>query len=119
MEMNILLWKAVSLFTLLYSLGLPGCDGCNETFHADSNDFHSPNYPQKYPDEEYCSWRITISPSHQVYLMFTYFSLQFENNTDSVYVYDGDKETGEVLGVFYGGHRPPRKEYIPRQTAYL
>ena len=39
--------------------------------------------------------------------MFTNFSLQNENDTDKVYVYDGEKATGEVLGVFYGGHPPP------------
>ena len=78
------------------------CDGCNETFQADKGGFHSPNYPQQYPDNQYCSWRITVSPSHQVYLLFTSFTLQAENNTDAVYVYDGDSETGEVLGVFYG-----------------
>ena len=77
------------------------CDGCNETFHADKGGFHSPNYPH-YPDDQYCSWRITVSPSHQVYLIFTSFNLQPENNTDAVYMYDGDSETGELLGVFYG-----------------
>ena len=40
--------------------------------------------------------------------MFTSFSLQAENNTDAVYVYDGENATGEVLGVFYGGHPPPK-----------
>ena len=37
-----------------------------------------------------------------MYLLFTSFNLQAENNTDAVYVYDGDSETGKVLGVFYG-----------------
>ena len=41
--------------------------------------------------------------------MFTNFSLQNEKNTDELYVYDGDNATGEVLGVFYGGHPPPEK----------
>ena len=40
--------------------------------------------------------------------MFTSFSLQAENNTDVVYVYDGENATGEVLGMFYGGHPPPK-----------
>ena len=37
-----------------------------------------------------------------MYLLFTSFTLQAENNTDAVYVYDGGSETGELLGVFYG-----------------
>ena len=85
------------------------CDGCNETFQADKGGFHSPNYPQQYPDNQFCSWRITVSPSNQVYLQFSNFTLQAENNTDAVYVYDGDNETGEVLGVFYGSD--PRSIY--------
>lgn len=87
------------------------CDGCNETFQADKGGFHSPNYPQQYPDDQYCSWRITVSLSHQVYLMFTSFNLQAENNTDAVYMYDGDSETEKVLGVFYGSERPSKGIY--------
>ena len=41
--------------------------------------------------------------------MFTHFSLQNENNTDALYVYDGKDDTGQLLGVFYGGHPPPKK----------
>ena len=86
---------------------LLGCDGCNETLHTNSGELQSPNYPQMYPDEQFCSWKITVGSSKQVFLMFTSFRLQNENNTDSVYVYDGYNQTGEVLGVFYGGHPPP------------
>ena len=47
-----------------------------------------------------------MKASFQVALMITSFSLQSENNTDAVYVYDD--QTGVVLGVFYGGQPPPR-----------
>ena len=69
--------------------------------------FHSPNYPNKYPDGQYCSWRITVSPGQKIHLMFTDFSLQSENNTDALYVFDAQNDTGELLGVFYGQHPPP------------
>ena len=95
------------------------CDGCNETLHADKGGFHSPNYPQQYPDDQYCSWRITVSPSRQVYLMFTSFNLQAENNTDAVYVYNGDSETGEILGVFYGSKPPPPKGIYSSSNSLL
>ena len=75
---------------------------------ADSGVLQSPNFPHNYPDEVYCSWSITVNQSQHVFLMFsTRFNLQDENNTDAVYVYDGGNTTGEVLGVFYGGHPPP------------
>ncbi len=41
--------------------------------------------------------------------MFTNFVLQNENNTDALYIYDGENSTGVVLGVFYGGHPPPQE----------
>ena len=83
--------------------------GCNETLTGVDGTFHSPNYPRKYPDGQYCSWRITVGPAQLIHLIFTNFSLQSENNTDGLYVYDGQNTTGEVLGVFYGGHPPPKE----------
>ena len=71
--------------------------------------FHSPNYPNKYSDGQYCSWRITVSPAQQIHLTFTAFNLQNENNTDALYVFDGENSTGKVLGVFYGSYSPPKE----------
>jgi len=83
--------------------------GCNKTLNGVNGTLNSPNYPRKYPDGQYCSWRITVNPLQHIHLTFTNFSLQSENNTDGLYVYDGENATGEVLGVFYGGHPPPKK----------
>ena len=83
--------------------------GCNETLTAVNGTFQSPNFPRKYPDGQYCSWRITVNATQQIHLMFTNFSLENENDTDELYVYDGVNATGEVLGVFYGGHPPPKE----------
>ena len=44
-------------------------------------------------------------------MTFKNFSLQIEKNTDQLYVYDGENETGKILDVFYGDH-PPSKEGI-------
>ena len=81
--------------------------GCNKSLTGVMGTFHSPNFPGKYPDGQCCSWSITVSSAKQVHLTFTNFSLQSENNTDALYVYDGENITGEVLGVFYGSHAPP------------
>ena len=83
--------------------------GCNETLTTVNGTFQSPNFPRKYPDGQYCSWRITVNTTQQIHLMFTNFSLQNEKDTDELYVYDGENATGEVLGVFYGGHPPSKK----------
>ena len=50
-----------------------------------------------------------VYPAQRIQLTFTHFSLQSENNTDGLYVYDGENDTGEVFGVFYGGHPPPKE----------
>lgn len=83
--------------------------GCNETFTGLNGTFHSPNYPRNYPDGQYCSWRIAVRQSQRIHLNFTNFSLESDNNTDSLSVYDGENSTGEMLGVFYGGHPPPKE----------
>ena len=92
--------------------------GCNESLTGFMGTFRSPNYPEKYPDGQYCSWRITVSPGQQIQLTFTNFSLQNENNTDALHVYDGENSTGEVLGVFYGGN-PPSKQGINSSSNHM
>ena len=83
--------------------------GCRESLTGVMGTFHSPNYPGKYPDGQYCSWRITVSPEQQIHLMFTNFSFQSQEHTDALYVYDGKDSTRRVLGVFYGGNPPPKE----------
>ena len=83
--------------------------GCNETLTTVNGTFHSPNYPRNYPDGQYCFWRITLITAQQINLIFSSFSLQIENNTDVLYVYDGDNATGEALEVLYGDHPPPKE----------
>ena len=92
--------------------------GCRESLTGVMGTFHSPNYPGKYPDGQYCSWRITVCPAQQVHLIFISFSLQKENHTDALYVYDGKNSTVEVLGVFYG-RNPPSKEGIYSSSNHM
>jgi len=83
--------------------------GYNETLTAVNGTFLSPNCPRNYPDGQYCFWRITVTTAQQIYLIFSSFSFQNENNIDALYVYDGENATGEALEVFYGGHPPPKE----------
>lgn len=52
-------------------------------------------------------------------MTFTNFSLQYESDTDELYVYDGENATGKILGVFYGAHPPPEEGIFPRLIIYL
>ena len=76
---------------------------------AVSGTVKSPNYPKHYPNGQYCSWKIIVNTTQQIHLVFKSFRLQIEKLTDELRVYDGVDETGEVLGVFYGGHPPPKE----------
>ena len=76
---------------------------------AVSGTFKSPNYPKHYPNGQYCSWSIIVNITRRIHIVFQNFSLQIERFTDELRVYDGEDETGEVLGVFYGGHPPPKE----------
>ncbi|PFX33163.1 Neuropilin-2 [Stylophora pistillata] len=91
----------------------------NQTLPGDKGVIYSPNYPERYPDGQYCMWKIMLNASYQVALMFTHFSLQSENNTDAVYVYDGTNQTGKELGVFYGGQLPPRNGIYSSSNSLL
>ena len=110
--MQVLKTQAFTVFIILLlgNLVILECEDCNKT-HAgrDSGVLRSPHFPHNYPNEACCYWNIRVNLSQHVFLMFSSsFSLQPENNTDVIRVYDGGNTTGEVLGVFYGGHPPPK-----------
>ena len=112
-KMQVLKTQAFTVFIILLlgNLVILECEACNKTtdLNADSGVLESPDFPHNYPNEAYCSWNIRVNQSQHVFLMFSSsFSLQAENNTDVIRVYDGGNTTGEVLGVFYGGHPPPQ-----------
>ena len=84
--------------------------GCNKTLTTKKGTFHSPNYPNKHSDGEYCSWKISVSPGKRIYLTFSNLSFHNQNNASKLIVYDGKNVSGEVLGVFYGNLPPAWKE---------
>ncbi|KAK2550156.1 Zinc metalloproteinase nas-39 [Acropora cervicornis] len=84
--------------------------GCNKTLTAMKGTFHSPNYPNKHFDGEYCSWKISVSPGNRIRLTFSNPSFHKQNDASNLIVYDGEHVSGEVLGVFYGSLPPPGKE---------
>jgi len=93
----------------LLSLLLFFFSGYNETLTAVNGTFQSTNCPRNYSDGQYCFWRIALTTAQQIYLIFSSFSLQNENNRDAFYMYDGQNVTGEALEVFNGGHPPPKE----------
>jgi len=84
--------------------------GCNKILTAINGTFHSPNYPNKHSDGEYCSWKISASPGNRIRLTFSYLGFHNQNDASNLIVYDGENVRGEVLGVFHGSLSPPGKE---------
>ncbi|KAF6371602.1 cubilin [Rhinolophus ferrumequinum] len=76
-----------------------------------SGTFTSPNYPNNYPDNWNCIYRITVGTSQQIALHFTNFSLEeaFGGKCmDFVAIKDGGYETSPSLGEYCGSTLPPR-----------
>ena len=97
------------LITLVFGTLSCFLPGCNETLRGLGGSFHSPNHPNNYPNGQFCSWRIIVSPGQQIHVIFRNFTLQNEIKTDSLLVYDGENATAKEMGIFYGGYPPPEE----------
>ena len=81
--------------------------------------FHSPNYPNKNSDGEYCSWKISVSSGNRIRLTFSNLSFHNQNDASKLIVYDGENVRGEVLGVFHGSLSPPGREFYSSSSHML
>ncbi|XP_067027270.1 uncharacterized protein [Acropora muricata] len=93
--------------------------GCNKTLTAMNGTFHSPNYPNKNSDGEYCSWKISVSSGNRIRLTFSNLSFHNQNDASTLIVYDGENVRGEVLGVFHGSLSPPGREFYSSSSHML
>lgn len=57
----------------------------------------SPNYPNSYPDNQYCRWNIVVATNKKAVISFT--ALKTDTN-DRVEIYDGQSK--EMLTVLRG-----------------
>ncbi|XP_036315022.1 cubilin [Pipistrellus kuhlii] len=85
---------------------------CLEDYTEESGTFTSPNFPNNYPHNWQCTYRITVGTTHQIALHFTNFSLEEEIGGeclgDFVEIKDGGYETSPPLGKYCGSNPPPR-----------
>lgn len=56
---------------------------CSETFTSPTGSFSSPNYPNYYPNNRDCIFKIIVEVNMQIMLNFSSFSL--EGSTPSCY----------------------------------
>uniref|UniRef100_A0A8C3YL53 Cubilin n=1 Tax=Catagonus wagneri TaxID=51154 RepID=A0A8C3YL53_9CETA len=85
---------------------------CLEDYTDDSGIFSSPNFPNNYPNNMECIYRITVETSQQIALHFTNFSLEEAIGgtciADYVQITDGGYESSPPLGKYCGSSPPPR-----------
>ncbi|XP_036916668.1 cubilin [Sturnira hondurensis] len=85
---------------------------CLEDYTEDSGVLTSPNFPNNYPNNWHCVYRITVGTSHQIELHFTAFSLEEAIGgdcvADFVEIRNGGYETSPSLGKYCGSNPPPR-----------
>ncbi|XP_033117677.1 tolloid-like protein 1 isoform X1 [Anneissia japonica] len=86
---------------------LYNCPHCGRTLQETSGNFSSPNWPEAN-DNEYCEWRISVTPGELIRLTFTGFDIIQTNDCwhDYVEVRDGHWRYSDLLGRFCGSRLP-------------
>ncbi|XP_071826204.1 cubilin-like isoform X2 [Apostichopus japonicus] len=97
---------ALTGFSLTYDGTATGCGGILAT---PTGSFTSPNYPNAYHNHANCVWTVSVSEGSRITLMFTAFDLEDHSSCvyDSLKVYDGPDQGGNLLGSFCGQALPP------------
>ncbi|XP_013797015.2 cubilin [Apteryx mantelli] len=80
---------------------------CGGTFHMERGAFSSPGYPQPYPLNTECVWKILSSPGNRLQLSFIAFQVEQSNGCTKDYleIREGN-ETGMLAGRFCGDSLP-------------
>ena len=71
-----------------------------------SGRFWSPSYPQNYPNNENCNWRITVPDGYFVEVEFSHFNTQ--KGFDYLRIYDGPSASSRLLVDLNGDLSTPR-----------
>ncbi|XP_041486764.1 cubilin isoform X1 [Microtus oregoni] len=84
---------------------------CFEEYTDNFGNLTSPNYPNKYPNNLDCVYRITVGFNEQIELEFKNFTLEDSRGQpcyDFVEIRDGGFETSPLLGRYCGSVLPPK-----------
>ncbi|NWX82451.1 CUBN protein, partial [Nothoprocta pentlandii] len=80
---------------------------CGGTFHMERGAFSSPGYPDPYPLDTECVWKILSSPGNRLQLSFIAFQVEESDGCTKDYleIREGN-ETGVLAGRFCGNSLP-------------
>ena len=106
---NVLLFFGKTVGNLLNLLFVIACDGGVAELKGMSGVFVSPFFPNPYPDNSHCSWRIAVPKGYRVRLSFAAFELESTRQCryDAVTVRDGASFSSPLLHRFCGARPPP------------
>ncbi|KAL2085662.1 hypothetical protein ACEWY4_018982 [Coilia grayii] len=91
-------------FRATYAASTSSCGG---NFHMESGAFNSPNYPDAYPPNIECVWKIHSSPGNRLQLSFVMFQLQASTSCNNDYLEIREaNSTGPLIGRFCGDSLP-------------
>ncbi|XP_077347020.1 cubilin isoform X1 [Lithobates pipiens] len=92
-------------FRLQYEASLEECGG---DIDGSTGALSSPNYPNLYPHDRVCDWRIRVPEGRRVTLTFHDLQLQDQQNCDYDYVavYNGYRTQSPLLDKFCGNVAP-------------
>ncbi|KAF4084475.1 hypothetical protein AMELA_G00129260, partial [Ameiurus melas] len=76
---------------------------CGGTLTQSRGEFFSPNYPNNYPNNANCTWRLLAGEQQVVSLNFTFVTL--ESGWDFIRVYNGPTAQHSLLGSLTGNQR--------------
>ncbi|BHF63125.1 Bone morphoproteintic protein 1 [Sparganum proliferum] len=81
---------------------------CADYIKADNGNISSPDYPNNYPPNSKCIWRIEVSVGFSVLLTFESFDLEEETDClfDYLEIFDGSSECSPMLRKLCGSRIP-------------
>ena len=80
--------------------------GCSQDLTGPTGKFETPNYPNLYPSNSFCQWRIRVKPGMRIKLNISALNIEQNCIYDNVTVYNGYSDKDPVLG-HYCSHRSP------------
>ena len=79
-------------------------DHCGGKLEGTQGTFTSPNYPEYYPSDSDCTWKISVPSKSKIELSFS--SIALEPGFDYVDVYDGPTLGSKIIARLWGVVRP-------------
>nr|VZI15896.1 unnamed protein product [Spirometra erinaceieuropaei] len=81
---------------------------CGDYIKADNGNISSPDYPNNYPPNSKCIWRIEVPVGFSVLLTFESFDLEEETDCsfDYLEIFDGSSESSPMLRKLCGSRIP-------------